>query len=45
MNKKVLISKVKLDAALSALLNTKPIERKKIKTAGKHGPKTPMFQK
>ena len=45
MSKPVLVEKKKFDAALTALLNSKPIERKKIKTSGKHGPKTPIFQK
>jgi hypothetical protein len=45
MKKKILVEKNRFDAALSALLNTKPIERKKLKTGGKHGPKTPIFQR
>lgn len=45
MKKKILVEKEKFDAVLSALLNSKPIERKKIKTSGKRGPKTPLFPK
>jgi hypothetical protein len=39
------VEKQKFDAVLKALLNTKPIARKDIKTSGKRGPKTPIFQK
>jgi hypothetical protein len=45
MKRKVLVERKKFDAVLSALLRTKPIPAKKIKTSGKHGPKTPMFAK
>lgn len=45
MKKRILVEKDKFDAVLKALLDTKPIERKKIKTSGKRGPKTPIFQK
>ncbi len=45
VKKRVFVQKEKFDAVLSALLKSKPIERKKIKTSGKHGPKTPLFQK
>jgi hypothetical protein len=44
MRKKVVVEKSKFDAALSALLKSEPVERKKIKTAGIRGPKTPIFQ-
>jgi hypothetical protein len=43
--REIIVEKGRFDAALSVLLKTKPIERKKLKTAGKHGPKTPIFQK
>lgn len=43
MKKKVYVEKKKFDAVLAALLNTKPIARKDIKTSGKRGPKTAMF--
>jgi len=43
MTKRVLVEKKKFDAVLSALLNSKPIPRRKIKTSGKRGPKTPLF--
>ena len=39
------VEKKKFDSVLKALLNSKPIAAKKIKTGGKHGPKTPIFQK
>ncbi len=45
MKKKVLVEKKKFDAVLSALLKSKPKPRKNIKTSGKRGAKTPMFQK
>jgi len=45
MKKRLFVEKQKFDAAISALLKTKPIERKRIKTSGKRGPKTPLFQK
>ena len=45
MKKKVFVEKEKFDAVLSALLKSKPIERKSIKTSGKRGPKTPLFPK
>jgi hypothetical protein len=45
MKKRILVEKSKFDTALTALLKAKPIERKKLKTSGKHGPKTPIFQK
>ena len=45
MKKKIFVEKGKFDAVLSALLKSKPIERKKIKTSGKHGSKAPLFQK
>jgi hypothetical protein len=45
MGKKIIVEKEKFDAVLSALLKSKPIERKKIKTSGRRGSKTPLFQK
>jgi hypothetical protein len=39
------VEKKKFDAALRALLESKPIPQKKIKTTGKHGSKTPLFPK
>ena len=43
MKRKVMVEKKKFDAVLSALLKTKPIPARKIRTSGKRGPKTPMF--
>jgi len=43
--KKIVVEKVKFDAVLSALLQSKPIERSKIKTGGKSGSRKPLFQK
>jgi hypothetical protein len=37
------VEKEKFDAALAKLLRAKPQPRKKIKTKGKRGPKTPIF--
>lgn len=45
MKKKIFVEKGKFDSVLSALLKSKPIERSKIKTSGKRGPKTALFQK
>jgi len=45
MKRKIVVEKEKFDAVLKALLESKPIERKNIKTSGKRGPKTPLFQK
>jgi hypothetical protein len=45
MGKKIVVEKEKFDAVLSALLKSKPIKRSKIKTTGRRGPKTPLFQK
>ena len=45
MKKRVFVEKKKFDAVLSALLKTKPIPARKIRTSGKRGPKTPMFAK
>jgi hypothetical protein len=45
MKKKLIVEKEKFDAVLSALLKSKPIERKAIKTSGKRGAKTLLFQK
>jgi hypothetical protein len=45
VKKRILVEKSKFDAALEALLKAKPIERKKIKTSGRRGPKTPLFPK
>jgi len=39
------VEKEKFDAALAKLLKAKPEPRKKIKTEGKHGPKTPILAK
>jgi hypothetical protein len=44
MKKRIFVEKGKFDAVLSALLKSKPIKRKKIKTSGRRGPKTPLFQ-
>lgn len=43
--KKIVVDKKKFDTVLAALLNSPPIERKKIKTSGKRGSKAPLFQK
>jgi len=43
MKKKLFVAKGKFDAALSALLKSKPITREKVKTPGKRGPKAPIF--
>lgn len=45
MKKKIVVEKKKFDAVLAALLNHKPIERSKVKTFGKRGPRTPLFQR
>jgi hypothetical protein len=45
MKKKIVVEKEKFDAVLSALLRSKPIERKRIKTSGRRGSKAPLFQK
>jgi hypothetical protein len=45
MKKKIVVEKEKFDAVLSALLKSKPIGRKAMKTAGKRGSKVPLFQK
>jgi hypothetical protein len=45
MKKKIVVEKEKFDAVMSALLKSKPISRKEIKTAGKHGTRTPILQK
>ena len=45
MKRKIIVEKEKFDAVLSALLKSKPIERKNIKTSGKRGTKAPLFQK
>ena len=45
MAKVLKVNKEKFDAVLSALLKSKPIERKNIKTSGKRGSKAPLFQK
>ncbi len=45
MKRKVLVEKEKFDAVLSVLLKSKPIGRKAIKTNGKRGSKTALFQK
>ena len=39
------VEKEKFDAVLAALLKSKPIPRKKIKSSGKHGSKAAMFSK
>lgn len=41
----VKVDKEKFDAVLKALLKATPIKRKDIKTSGKRGSKTPLFQK
>jgi predicted RNA-binding protein (virulence factor B family) len=43
--KRVLVSKAKFDNALGTLLKSKPVPREKIKSRGKHGPKTPILGK
>lgn len=45
MKKRIVVEKEKFDAVMSALLKSKPIERAKIKTTGKRGSKSPLFQK
>ncbi len=45
MKRKIVVEKEKFDAVLSALLRSKPIERKNIKTSGKRGSKAPLFPK
>lgn len=45
MKKKIVVEKEKFDAVLSAMLKSKPIARKEIKTSGKHGTRTPILQK
>ena len=40
---KMKANKEKFDALLGKLLSTKPEPRKKIKTRGRKGPKTPIF--
>ncbi len=45
MTKGLKVNKEKFDAVLSALLKSKPIGRKRIKTSGKRGSKAPLFQK
>jgi hypothetical protein len=45
VKKRIVVEKKKFDTVLVALLKSKPIERKNIKTSGKRGPKTPLFQK
>ena len=39
------VEKEKFDSLLGKLLKAKPEPRKKIKTQGKHGPKTPILSK
>jgi len=39
------VRKDKFDAVLGKLLKAAPKPRKSIKTAGKHGPKTPILTK
>ena len=39
------VEKQKFDDALAKLLRAKPEPRKKIKTQGKHGPKTPILSR
>jgi len=43
--RKVKVEKQKFDSLLGKLLATKPEPRKKIKTKGKRGPKTPILAK
>jgi hypothetical protein len=45
MKKKIFVEKKKFDAVLSVLLQSKPIERKAIKTSGRRGSKAPLFKK
>ena len=45
MKKKIIVEKEKFDAVLRALIESKPIRRKSIKTSGKRGSKAPLFQK
>lgn len=45
MKRKVLVKKAEFDAALSAILKTKPMPREKIKASGKHAPKTPILSR
>lgn len=39
------VRKDKFDLVLGKLLKAKPISRDKIKTSGKHGPKTPILER
>ena len=41
----VKVEKIKFDNALAKLLRAKPQPRKKIKTQGKRGPRTPILSK
>ena len=43
--KSMKVRKDEFDAILKKLLNTPPKPRKEIKTAGKHGSKSPILQK
>ncbi len=45
MKKGIVVDKTRFDAVLSALLKSKPVPRKKIKTTGTRGSKAPLFQK
>ena len=45
MKKKIFVEKEKFDSMLTALLKSKPVELKNIKTSGKRGSKAPFFQK
>ena len=40
---RIVVEKRKFDAVLSAMLNTKPVPREKIKTKGNRGPKKVLF--
>ena len=43
--KSLLVSKKAFDEVLTRLLSSKPLPKSKIRTRGKRGPKTPIFQK
>lgn len=45
MKKKIFVKKKEFDAVLTALLQSKPVERTAIKTSGRRGSKAPLFKK
>ena len=45
MKKRVVVEKDKFDAALSKLLNAKPVPRTSIKSTGRRGSKKPILAK